>query len=145
MGVSHSNRESENLLPISSIRDLRSTAFQNLINLCLMSVPPLSGSMLMLKMSQKRQDARDACWLVYIDIIVKQSTSQKFQNLTDRAQKLELLLQFLTRTSIIQAIITQLTFTANNRNIRKRCEECSMLTIKTPERHHSNIVVVFSC
>ena len=110
-----------------------------------MSVPPLSGSMPVLKMSQKRQDARDACWLVYIDIIVKQSTSQKFQNLTDRAQKLELLLQFLTRTSIIQAIITQLTFTANNRNIRKRCEECSMLTIKTPERHLSNIVVVFSC
>ena len=36
-----------------------------------MSVPPLSGSMPVLKMSQKRQDARDACWLVYIDIIVK--------------------------------------------------------------------------
>ena len=82
-----------------------------------MSVPPLSGSMPVLKMSQKRQDARDACWLVYI--IVKQSTSQKFQNLTDRAKKLVLLLQFLTRTRIIQAIITQLTFTANNTNIRK--------------------------
>ena len=27
-------------------------------------------------------------------------------------------------------------FKLNNRNSRKRCEMCSKLTIKTPERHH---------
>ena len=34
-------------------------------------------------------------------------------------------------------------FKVNNRNTRKRCETCSKLTIKTPERCHSSRSVVF--
>ena len=34
-------------------------------------------------------------------------------------------------------------FKANNRNIRKRCEICSKLTIKTPERHLASFCCLY--
>ena len=33
-------------------------------------------------------------------------------------------------------------FRVNNRNTRVRCEICSKLTIKTPERHRSGVLIV---
>ena len=33
-------------------------------------------------------------------------------------------------------------FKRNNRNARKRCEICSKLTIKTPERRRSGVFIV---
>ena len=34
-------------------------------------------------------------------------------------------------------------FKVNNRNTRTRCEICSKLTIKIPERHHSGVSINF--
>ena len=55
-----------------------------------------------------------------------------------------MLLQIWLDTFFIGFPASTCLFKVNNRNIRKRCEICSKLTIKTPERRHWRFAMCFA-
>ena len=64
-----------------------------------------------------------------------------YRNPRDKGRKLKVLKMFIRRPGGLQCVLSTFKlqvgnymFKFNNRNARTRCEICSKLTIKTPER-----------
>ena len=56
---------------------------------------------------------------------------------TSKGETKEVLIELLVKIDLLRILANIYLFKFNNRNLRKRCEICSKLTIKTPERCHN--------